>query len=811
VGGRAQAASAAFERGKQLHQAGQWQQAEILYRQALAVDPGHADSLHQLGVLALQSGQPDRALACFDQAIKLQPMAPYHNDRGNALRHLGRLSDAEAAYREALRLRGRFPDALNNLCTALLMLGRFADAEVCGRKAVRLKPDSPEAHNYLGHALSQLGRIAEAEACYRAALRLNPNSPDAWNNLGCCLKDLDRAADAEPCFRAALRLQPNSAEALANLADALHKLERSEEAESCCRAALRLKTDFPTAHNTLGSILGALGHLAEAEASCRAALRLQPNFALAHNNLGWILVKQRRPADAVDCFRAALRLSPNFPEAYNNLGSTLVKLGRFSEAQGQFENALRLRPTFLEAEMNLANLMLAQCRHDDVIRQYERILARDPQLISARRGLLLALPYIPDLEPSGSFAIHRGFGKAASRSAHPLPQAEDRNPDRRIRVGWLSSDFYGHPVGRNLELIFAHHDRAAFETFCYADVKTPDVMTERLRRRADLWRSISGLSDAAVAKLICADRVDIMIYLAGRFDQNRPQVAAWRPAPVQISLFDGATSGLAEMDYFIADRVTIPPQHTERFTERALRLPNFYLHAVPMDDPAPGTPPCLSRGHATFGCFHNPAKLNSKVLACWADILRRIPHARIRFKYIDLFGSEELRELIRGRLGIEFADRIEFDVANSTLERHLAQYNEVDISLDPFPFNGSTATFEALWMGVPVVALAGDRFMGRWAASMLTKVGLHESIAATPETYVEIAVRLAADPARLIELRQDLRERIHRSALCDGPRTMRSLDRALRAVWRKWCRDQSRPSPPALSPAGCFSPGTRTN
>ena len=812
----------AFQQGVRHHQAGELQQAADLYREVLTIDPRHADSRHLLGMIALQVGQADAALACFDEAIRLQPRsADYHNSRGKSLRELRRLGEAEAAFREALRLRGRFPDALNNLGIVLLMQARFADAEACGRKAVRLdpnaweaqtllghalgglgrheeaaahhlaatrlKPDSATAHNNLGHALSQLGRAAEAEPCYREALRLSPNFPDAYNNLGCCLKDSGRPAEAEPYFREALRLRPDFAEALTNLADVLAKLRRYEDAESSCRAALQMNPDLADAHNTLGSVLGARGHLPEAEAACRTALRLRPEFALAHNNLGCIMKDLRRPTEAVASFREAVRLCPDLPEAHNNLGNALKDLGRLEEAEDCLRAALRLRPNFEEAEVNLSVLLLLQCRYDEVVPRYEKILAENPNMAAAWRALLFSLPYIPDFDSRRSFDIHRAFNHAVARLARPQPLDNDRDPDRRLRIGWSSSDFHNHPVGRNLELLFAHRDRSKFEAICYSGVKKSDAMTDKFQSQADLWRSTVGLNDADVADLIRSDRIDVMVHLAGRFDENRPQIAAWRPAPVQISFHDVATSGLDGMDYLIADPVLVPRNATECFTERVLRLPNFCLHAPPRDSPPPAEPPCLSGSGVTFGCFHNPTKLNAKVFALWAELLRRLPQARLRLKYMERYASETVQAATRRRLGMELADRIEFDPTRTPLGHHLAQYNRVDIALDPFPFNGSTATFEALWMGVPVVTLAGDTMVSRWAASMLSKVGLTDLVATTPQQYLDIASRLAADQRRLKELRASLRDQVRRSPLCDGPQATRYLERAFRAVWRKWC------------------------
>jgi protein O-GlcNAc transferase len=311
-------------------------------------------------------------------------------------------------------------------------------------------------------------------------------------------------------------------------------------------------------------------------------------------------------------------------------------------------------------------------------------------------------------------------------------------------------------------------------------------MTTRFRSQCDLWRSIGGKDDEAVARMIRDDRVDIMIYLAGRFDDNRPQIAAWRPAPIQISFLDAATSGLKEMDYLIADPVRVPANPVEKFTERVLRLPNFYVHRPPTEAPAPSSPP---GPRMTFGCFNNPAKLNQPVMDLWGKILVRQPDSRLQLRYLQLYTVESFRKSVLADIDPTLHDRVELCGPIYGWANHLRTYNDIDIALDAFPFNGSTTTFEALWMGVPVVTLLGDTLMSRWTASMLTQVGLDDLIAGSPEEYVEIALKLAADRDRLGELRATLRDRLAKSLLCDGARTTRYFERALRAVWRKWCRE----------------------
>ena len=780
-----------FQLGFRHHQAGQLQQAEALYRQVLAVNPGHADSLHLLGIIARQLGQPARALEYIEQAIKIQPRAAaYHTSRGNALKDLGKTADAEACYREALRRQRDLPEALTNLGGLLVELGRFEEAETICRTAVRARPDYTAQTN-LGLALAGLGRWKEAEACLREAVRLRPDAAEAHNNLARVLSKLDRIPEAEASFREALRIRPDFADAHNNLGVLYREIRRLASAEICFQLAAGVRPDFAEAHINRADTLYLLGRSAEAEPHGRAAVRLKPASADAHNCLGLALSGLSRHAEAEACYREAIRLQPDFTAAHANLGNALKELGRLVEAEASYREALRQKPGQHDATKGLAAALLAQRKFAEA-GQYLQDVLGSIQSEAGWRTLLGSLMYVPDLSLDERFEKHLAFGRLMSERTKesPLPPpANDRSPTRRIRVGWLSSDFMGHPVARNAGILFRHRDRTAFETFCYADVKKPDQVTEAFKRNTDVWRSITGLDDADVARMIRADGIDVMIYLAGHFDDNRPQVAAWRPAPVQISMFDTATSGIAEMDYFIGDRMLAPPGRPEKFTERVLRLPSCYLHEPPRGGPTPAAPPCLTAGEVKFASFHNPSKLHTKVFSLWGDVLRHTPNARIQFQYMERFADQNLQQTVRRDLGDDVAARAAFGVFTRSIGDHLEAYNHVDISLDPFPFNGSTATFEALWMGVPVVTLLGDTAISRWTASMLSKVGLDDLIAETPEEYVEIAVGLASDQARLSDLRQTLRDRLVRSAICNTTRAPHYFERALRAVWRKWCRE----------------------
>jgi predicted O-linked N-acetylglucosamine transferase (SPINDLY family) len=601
----------------------------------------------------------------------------------------------------------------------------------------------------------------------------------------------------------------------------LQRAGRAAEAEALCRDILQRETDARALH-LLGTIRFAAGAQAEGIDLVRRAVMAQSGYGAAEFNLGAMLAAMGDLAAAAEHYGRAAASDPANVEAWWRLGSVLMELQRWAEAeaaflqvperrpddstaltdlmavmfeQGDFDaavdygrRAIALTPDRAVAHLRLGRALSERGEFAPAIALYRRAVELAPGEIEYRRTLLAALLYSPDHDERERFSEHAKFDAAvAARITQPIPAlCNDRDPHRRLRVGWLSSDFREHSVARNIEPLFACRDTKRFETIIYSEVGAPDATTEWFRSKADLWRSTVNLSDEAVAAMIRSDRIDAMVYVAGRFDRNRPQIAARRAAPVQLSLYDAATSGLREMDYFLADRLLVPRQTAECFAERVIRLPGLYAHLPLVDAPQPG-PPRTQRASVTFGSFNHPAKLSAGTLALWTQILSRLPGARICFKYLDRFASPDLQERVRQQLGPEVARRAEFKTGTQSIGEHLQLYQDIDIALDPFPYNGSTTTFDALWMGVPVVTLAGDHVMSRWSAAMLHALKLDELIATTPEDYVAKAIGLASDAERIADLRSTLRRRITNSPFCDGKLRTRQFERVLRATWRRWC------------------------
>jgi len=463
------------------------------------------------------------------------------------------------------------------------------------------------------------------------------------------------------------------------------------------------------------------------------------------------------------------------------------------KAAGSFRQALSIDPNCVSAHNNLGRTLREMGKMDEAIASFHKVLAINPDLTGAGKNILFALLNVPGITAEDLFAEHIYFAENHTqdivRPAEGFPI--DPDPDRRLRIGYLSSNLGDHPVGRNVLPLISSHDRKTFEIFCYADGRNPDAMTERFQACVDHWRPIVGKTDADVAAMVRTDEIDILVCLAGRFDDNRPLVCAYRAAPVQVSYHDGATSGLEEMDYWLTDGYLHPSGTKELFTEELYRMPVFYQYQ-PIEDAPPVKPsPAAQAGIVTFGSLNNPAKINDEVIGLWAEVLKSVPDSRLLLKYKNWYAQETLQESLIERFAASGAgqDRVLFEASPDTLTEHLGRYGMIDIALDPFPFNGSTTTFQALWMGVPVVSLAGETFISRAAGSIILHVGLDDLAVETPEAYVKCVRDLAGDQARLKTLRGSLRDRVATSPLCDAPAYARSVEDAYRDLWRKWCAE----------------------
>jgi protein O-GlcNAc transferase len=675
---------------------------------------------------------------------------------GVILQQTGRIRESLVPNKKAAALFPQDPEAHSNLGITLKELGRLDEAVVSYTQAIALKPDYAEAHYNLGNTLQELGRLDEAEASYKQAIALKPDFALAHTNLGVTLKELGRLEEAEASYTNAKALKPDHAGAHSNLGITLKELGRLDEAEASFRHAIALKSDFAEAHSNLGGTLQELDRLDEAEASCRQAIALKPDFAEAHNNLGVTLQELGRLDEAEANLRQAIALKPGYAEAHNNLGNTLKGLGRLDEALASYNTAIELKVDFPVAYSN-KNLCLNYSSLWSSLLIYKTHLEFEKQFGGLK------------IEPPLSIPLKTYLGE-------------------RLRIGYVSADFRKHSVAYFFEPLIQHHSGHIVETFCYHNNALIDATTKRLMIACDHWRSIYGIADPEVANLIRNDKIDILVDLSGHTLGNRLLVFAQKPAPIQITwLGYPNTTGLSAIDYRFTDIIADPIGGADKLhSETLLRLPNgFQCYQGNEKVHFRRELPEKSEGRITFGSFNNLSKITPQVIKAWSTILHEVPTSQLILKgfqlnhtknhYLELFKKEGLAE-----------DRIKLYGQLTSVDGHLDLYNAIDIGLDPFPFNGATTTCEALWMGVPVITLLGDRHVGRVGASILTNVGLTDFIAQDIDGYIRLAVEMAANTNYLKEVRVGLRERMQKAPLCDGRSFASDVETAYQDVWRKY-------------------------
>lgn len=718
------------------------------------------------GHRAEERGDFRQALGLYDEAVALAPtLAKAHLNRGNALLALGDAAGAADAYRVALQHEPQSAAAHYNLGNACAAAQRLDDAFAAYRRAIELDPDFADAEVALGVLLEDQGRADEAAERYRRALRLKPGFAPVHGNLAAVLLKQGRLQEAVASYRRALEFDPGLKALHLGLAEALLGLQQLEPAVSSLRQVLQAHPDHAPAHGQLGQALQALGRSDEALASLRRAVQLEPNHVDGHCLLGNLLSERGQLDDALACYDRMLQIDPGNVLALNNRGGVLRRLGRMAEAAASYERATEIEPDLLAARSNLLFI-----HHSLAARPSAELLSE------ARR-----------------------FGEAAARAASPLgPWAHAPDAERPLRIGLVSGDLRSHPVGYFLVGVLASLVSQAagrLQLHAYANQAALDEVSARIRASCRGWRMVADLDDAALARQIRSDGIDILIDLAGHTGHTRVQAFAWKAAPVQVTWLGYlATTGVEAIDYLLADPWTLPPEEEPFFTERIWRLPETYLCFTPpaeADEVAPL--PALSHGGVTFASFNNLTKMTDEAVAVWSRVLQAVPGSRLLLK-AQQFQDIRMRQEVAARFAAHgvYAGRLLLEGLVPRAD-YLKPFARVDIALDPFPYPGITTTVENLWMGVPVLTLAGTTFLSRQGVGLLNNAGLPEWVAADPDDYVARAARFAGDLPGLQRLRSGLRAQVRASPLFDAPRFARHLEEALRAMWRRWCEGQAAP------------------
>lgn len=599
-------------------------------------------------------------------------------------------------------------------------------------------------------------------------------------------------ADAERAYRQAIAIRPDYAALYVNLGNLLYELGRLEEARIAYCQAIGIAPDYAIAHCNLGNLLYVLGRNDEAVAAYRQALSFRPDYAEAHCNLGNMYYEIGRFEESAAAYSQAVMHKPFFAEAHSNLGNALRNLGRLGEAEEAFRHAIALKADYSEAYSNLGNVLRELCRLDEAETACRHAIALKHDFYMAHSNLLLTQQYAFSITHEETFRTALNFGTLCEEKFKGRRGSHQNVPDpgKRLKVGFVSGDLGNHPVGYFLETILQHINCESVELVAYANQSGLDALSERIRPCFETWISVKSLSDEKLASRIRDDGIDILVDLAGHTSDNRLVMFAYKPAPVQITwLGYPNTTGLHAIDYILADPITIPTAEEMFYTEKVWRLPESYACFTPPDTELEISQlPAQKNGYITFGCFNNPAKLNDTVVACWAEILKKVQNSVLLLKY-KAFDYEKLREDFRQRFnncGID-PERILFQ-GYSARNDYLAAYRNIDVALDSFPFPGFTTTCEALWMGVPTMSLMMPRgIVGHNGELIMRVTGLDEFVAESVDEYIDKAAGLVKDLERLALIRSESRGRLLRSPLCDPLQFARNLESALRGIWQQWC------------------------
>lgn len=722
-------------------------------------------------------------MATLQEALTLA-VEHHRNGRAAEAKTLcDRILQAAPRHAAALRLRGGL----------LADLGRAAEALADLTKALRLGPADADTRHAHAAVLETLGRPDEAERGYRRAVALDPAHAAAWFRLGARLRRGGERGGAAAAFRRALAGDPGWRAAR----DALDAV-RAELREDGQAAARSITARLAEAHERLN---GGAGGWAE----FRAIVRDAPNHDMARLLLGVALAAAERLGEADAAYRVAIALAPGNPLPYLLLADQRHQRARlFSTAVALFRRAAILAPDNVTALTGLGDALFAAGWLEAALPEMRRVVDLTPDDAEAHDTLLFSMLASPATTNASLAAEVERFRRRHGRALPASPFGNPRDPERVLRVGYVSGAIReDHNALYVLEPLLTSHDGRRVEAHVYADTDFGDPAQARMARLTPHRHGLLGLSDAEAARRIRDDGIDVLVSLLGRGSMlPRTGIFRHRPAPVQVAFHHVMTSGDEAIDYWLTDRVAHPRDSGEPFVERLVRLPRYCQYQPPADAPEPADPPVRRNGAPTFGCFTSRWKISDPTVALWGRILGAVPGSRLLLKG-EGFGEPAIQAFWRRRLAAVGVapERLLFRSFVPGLGHHLAVYGEVDLALDTHPYTYGNTAFEALWMGVPVVTMTGDRFVSRMAASILTAAGLERWIAATPDGFVALAASLAGDGDALESWRRSARGHLAASRLCRARDYARHVERAYRWMWRRWCREESARSPATATPS----------
>ncbi|KAJ9181347.1 hypothetical protein P3X46_009485 [Hevea brasiliensis] len=747
------------------------------FAEAVRLDPQNACALMHCGILYKDEGQLVEAAESYQKALRADPLykpaaeclAIVLTDLGTSLKISGNTQEGIQKYYEALKIDAHYAPAYYNLGVVYSEMMQYDTALNCYEKAALERPMYAEAYCNMGVIYKNRGDLESAIACYERCLAVSPNFEIAKNNMAIALTDLGTKVKLEGDI---------------NQGIAYYK------------KALYYNWHYADAMYNLGVAYGEMLKFDMAIVFYELAFHFNPHCAEACNNLG-VIYKDRDNLDkAVDCYQMALSIKPNFSQSLNNLGVVYTVQGKMDAAASMIEKAIMANPTYAEAYNNLGVLYRDAGNITMAVNAYEQCLKIDPDSRNAGQNRLLAMNYINEGHDDKLFEAHRDWGRRFMRLYLQYTSWDNpKDPERPLVIGYVSPDYFTHSVSYFIEAPLVYHDYANYKVVIYSAVVKADAKTNRFRekvlKKGGLWRDIYGIDEKKVASMVREDNVDILVELTGHTANNKLGMMACRPAPVQVTWIGYPnTTGLPTIDYRITDSLADPPDTKQKHVEELIRLPECFLCYTPSPEAGPVSPtPALANGFITFGSFNNLAKITPKVLQVWARILCAVPNSRLVVK-CKPFCSDSVRQRFLTTLEELGLESVRVDLLPLILlnHDHMQAYSLMDISLDTFPYAGTTTTCESLYMGVPCVAMAGAVHAHNVGVSLLSKVGLEHLIAKNEDEYVQLALQLASDIPALSNLRMSLRDLMSKSPVCDGPNFTLGLESAYRNMWHKYCK-----------------------
>ena len=693
----------------------------------------------------------------------------------------------------ALLITKKFPKhqfAWRALTAIFNRANKIPEALYTVQKSVELNPNDIESYKKLSFILQKLGKLNEAEESYKKILILKPDSIEVYNYLGVLQYEQGKFIDAEASYRKMIALKPDFAEVYNNLGNTLNEQGKFIEAEASFRKAIILKPEYFEVYYNMGIMLNVQHKFNEAEESYKKALAIKPDYVEAYNNLGNTLNEQGKFIEAEVSFRKAIALKPDHVVAYNNLGITLDEQGKFIEAEASFRKAIALKPDYTEAYSNLGKILHELGKLEEAIENYDKAIKSKVDYFKAYNNKNFCLNYSSSYSPLYIYTQHLKFEKqfGGFKAKSPLSVKIKKKSNERLRIGYVSGDFRVHSVAYFFKPLLQNHNSHVVETFCYYNNNFIDKITNNIMTTCDHWRSIFGITDSEIFKIIRKDKIDILVDLSGHTGKNNLLVFAQKPAPIQVTwLGYPNTTGLSSIDYRFTDIIADPiGEADDLHSEKLLRLPNGFLCFQGNEKVlSKSDPPQTHYDYITFGSFNNLSKITSEVIDVWSKILNLIPKSHLILKCRKLKHNKDYYYELFKNKGID-KDRIQLYEHLPSTSDHLELYNSVDIGLDPFPYNGATTTCEALWMGVPVITLLGDSHAGRVGASILTNVGLKDFIARDIDSYINLAVKMSANTKKLKEIRMTLRRQMQESLLCDARSFTDNVETSYKDMWHNY-------------------------